>query len=34
MLHAKKADPAREAECIICGACEAECPVTAIKITG
>ena len=34
MLHAKKADPTRESECIICGACEAECPVTAIKITG
>lgn len=28
----KKADPARESECILCGACESECPVEAIKI--
>lgn len=29
----KKADPARESECIFCYACESVCPVTAIKIT-
>lgn len=30
---AKKADPAREADCIFCSACEAQCPANAIKIT-
>src|SRR5258708_2725931 len=30
---AKKADPAREKECIFCFACESVCPVVAIKIT-
>lgn len=29
----KKADPVRESECIFCLACEAACPVKAIKIT-
>jgi NAD-dependent dihydropyrimidine dehydrogenase PreA subunit len=29
---AKKADPARESECIFCLACESVCPVLAIKI--
>ena len=29
----KKADPARESDCIFCMACEAVCPVIAIKIT-
>lgn len=29
----KKADPVRESDCIDCMACEAVCPVTAIKIT-
>ncbi|MFQ5919272.1 MAG: ferredoxin family protein [Thermoplasmata archaeon] len=29
----KKADPTREADCIDCMACEAVCPVEAIKIT-
>jgi len=30
---AKKADPAKEEACIFCMACEAVCPVVAIKIT-
>jgi len=30
---AKKADPAREKDCIFCMACESVCPVVAIKIT-
>ncbi|MEO9364835.1 MULTISPECIES: 4Fe-4S binding protein [Candidatus Nitrosocaldus] len=29
----KKADPAREADCIFCLACETVCPPMAIKIT-
>jgi len=29
----KKSDPAREADCIYCMACEAQCPTQAIKIT-
>ncbi len=29
----KKADPVREQDCIFCLACEAACPVKAIKIT-
>ena len=29
----KKADPAKEEACIFCMACEAVCPVLAIKIT-
>ncbi len=29
----KKADPAREEDCIFCTACESVCPVLAIKIT-
>ena len=29
----EKADPTRESECILCLACESECPVLAIKIT-
>lgn len=29
----KKADPVRESDCIFCMACEAACPVNAIKIT-
>lgn len=29
----KKADPTREKDCIFCTACEAVCPVFAIKIT-
>jgi NAD-dependent dihydropyrimidine dehydrogenase PreA subunit len=29
----KKADPARESECIFCFACQSVCPVVAIKIT-
>jgi NAD-dependent dihydropyrimidine dehydrogenase PreA subunit len=33
ILAAKKADPAREKDCIFCRACEIQCPVTAIKIT-
>jgi NAD-dependent dihydropyrimidine dehydrogenase PreA subunit len=33
ILAAKKADPARENDCIFCRACEIQCPVTAIKIT-
>ena len=33
ILAAKKADPARENDCILCRACEIQCPVTAIKIT-
>jgi NAD-dependent dihydropyrimidine dehydrogenase PreA subunit len=32
-LHAKKADPFQESACIDCGACYAECPVLAIKVT-
>ncbi len=30
---AKKADPAREKDCIQCLACELQCPAGAIKIT-
>jgi NAD-dependent dihydropyrimidine dehydrogenase PreA subunit len=30
---AKKADPAREKDCIFCTACESVCPTLAIKIT-
>jgi NAD-dependent dihydropyrimidine dehydrogenase PreA subunit len=33
ILAAKKADPARENDCIFCRVCEIRCPVTAIKIT-
>jgi NAD-dependent dihydropyrimidine dehydrogenase PreA subunit len=33
IVAAKKADPARENDCIFCRACEIQCPVTAIKIT-
>lgn len=29
----KKSFPARESECILCRACETQCPVQAIKIT-
>lgn len=29
----KKSDPAREADCIQCMACEVQCPTQAIKIT-
>jgi NAD-dependent dihydropyrimidine dehydrogenase PreA subunit len=29
----KKSDPVREEECILCMACESQCPVKAIKIT-
>lgn len=29
----KKSDPAREEECIQCGACESSCPTVSIKIT-
>jgi NAD-dependent dihydropyrimidine dehydrogenase PreA subunit len=32
ILAAKKADPARENDCIFCRACEIQCPVTAISI--
>ena len=30
---AKKSDPAREKDCIVCRACESSCPTQAIKIT-
>jgi len=30
---AKKSDPVREKDCIVCMACEVQCPVQAIKIT-
>jgi len=30
----QKSDPVREADCILCLACEAQCPTQAIKITG
>ena len=30
---AKKSDPVRENDCILCMACEVQCPVQAIKIT-
>ena len=30
---AKKSDPAREADCIFCMACEVQCAAQAIKIT-
>ena len=33
LLAIWKADPAREADCIYCRACEIQCPVQAIKIT-
>jgi NAD-dependent dihydropyrimidine dehydrogenase PreA subunit len=33
ILAAKKPDPARENDCILCRACEIRCPVMAIKIT-
>ncbi len=29
----KKADPVREKDCVLCMACESECPVQAVKIT-
>ena len=32
-ISPKKADPAREADCIFCMACQNVCPVQAIKIT-
>ncbi|MDR0372769.1 MAG: 4Fe-4S binding protein [Nitrososphaerota archaeon] len=32
-LSSRKADPAREKDCIHCLACEMQCPVAAIKIT-
>ncbi|MFA5975539.1 MAG: 4Fe-4S binding protein [Elusimicrobiota bacterium] len=32
-VAAKKADPAREKDCIFCTACESVCPTLAIKIT-
>jgi NAD-dependent dihydropyrimidine dehydrogenase PreA subunit len=32
-LSQRKADPARELECIQCLACQIQCPVAAIKIT-
>ncbi len=32
-LSNRKADPAREKDCIQCLACEMQCPVAAIKIT-
>jgi NAD-dependent dihydropyrimidine dehydrogenase PreA subunit len=33
ILAAKKPDPAKENDCILCRACEIRCPVMAIKIT-
>jgi NAD-dependent dihydropyrimidine dehydrogenase PreA subunit len=33
ILATKKADPARENDCIFCPVCEIRCPVVAIKIT-
>jgi len=33
IIAAKKPDPARENDCILCRACEIRCPVVAIKIT-
>ena len=32
-ISVKKSDPVNEKDCIFCRACEAQCPVKAIKIT-